>query len=63
MTVDISKVFKANVKAIRISLPESPSKSQLLNEELLGKSKTKSNKSNEAQTISIAKESRQIVNI
>ncbi len=41
MPADISKVFKASVKAIRISLEDSQNKTDLLNEELLGRSKQK----------------------
>ena len=38
MTVDISRVFKANVKAIRVSLNnnDSTNEAAILNEELLG---------------------------
>lgn len=48
MTVDISRVFKANVKAIRVSLNDSTDiKSDALNEQLLGrKINTKQEKKN-----------------
>jgi hypothetical protein len=62
MPVDITKIFKANVKAIRISLSDSDDKTELLNEELFGKSKKKIEKDKENQlTTTIAKESRFIV--
>ncbi len=62
MPVDITKIFKANVKAIRISLSDSDDKTELLNEELFGKSKKKIEKDKENQlTTTIAKESRLIV--
>jgi hypothetical protein len=35
MAVDISKVFKANVKAIRMNSPDCQDKTELLNQELL----------------------------
>lgn len=64
MPVDISKVFKANVKAIRISLTDADDKNELLNEELFGKSKRRIEKKkneSENQLGSIAKELRSIV--
>lgn len=62
MSVDISKIFKANVKALRISINEADDRTELLNEELFGKSKRKSEKAKaENQASSIAKESRQII--
>ena len=67
MPADISKIFKASVKAIRMSLADSQDKTDLLNEELLGKSKrkteqkAKSKNSTEKLTSSIAKELRSIV--
>ena len=64
MSVDISKVFKASVKAVRLGLPDSDDKNDLLNEELFGKSKSKllKKKTSPDLTSSIAKDSRQIVN-
>lgn len=41
MAIDISKVFNANVKAIRMSLNDGTSKADILNEELFGKKKKK----------------------
>lgn len=64
MPVDISKVFKANVKAIRISLTDADDKNELLNEELFGKSKRRIEKKkneSENQLGSIAKELRSII--
>lgn len=73
MTVDISKVFKANVKAIRVSLNESPDlKQNALNEELglLRKEKKESqNKKNGDADLTrsiaskVAREARTIVSV
>lgn len=65
MSVDISKIFKASVKAVRLNLPDTDDRNDLLNEELFGKSKSKLLKkttSPDVNTSSIAKESRLIVN-
>lgn len=68
MTVDISRVFKANVKAIRVSLNDSTDiKSDALNEQLLGrKINTKQEKKNadsEARKIAsqVVREAKHIV--
>jgi hypothetical protein len=67
MTVDISKVFKANVKAIRTSLNDSNEvRSDALNEQLLGKkiiaNKNKKSESEARKIVSqVAKEARNIV--
>ena len=72
MTVDISRVFKANVKAIRVSLNDSnETATAALNEELFGASSKKKTKSNisapftipETRKIAsqVAKEARNIV--
>jgi hypothetical protein len=69
MTVDISKVFKANVKAIRTSLNDSNEvRSDALNEQLLGKqiiANTNKNRKSESEARKIvsqvAKEARNIV--
>lgn len=41
MAIDISKVFRANVKAIRMHLSDGTDKSDILNEELLNTKKKK----------------------
>lgn len=64
MSLDITKIFKANVKAIRITLTDSDDRNELLNEELLGSSKRKAVKNKtsiDQQTSSIAKESRLVI--
>lgn len=76
MTVDISKVFKANVKAIRVSLNDSSettssSATAAINEELFGGSKKKTKLITSASTVpetrkiasQVAQEARNIVNI
>jgi hypothetical protein len=68
MPADISKVFKASVKAVRMSLEDSQEKNDLLNEELLGKKRkteqqTKSKNPAEKLTSAIAKELRSIVSV
>ncbi len=68
MPADISKVFKASVKAVRMSLEDSQEKNDLLNEALLGKKRkteqqTKSKNPAEKLTSSIAKELRAIVSV
>lgn len=62
MPVDITKVFKANIKAIRVSLADSDDRTEQLNEELFGKSKKKIEREKaNSLTASVAKESRLIV--
>lgn len=62
MPVDITKIFKANIKAIRISLSDSDDRTDQLNEELFGKSKKKLEREKaNSLTASVAKESRLIV--
>lgn len=56
MTVDISKVFKANVKAIRMSQGETTG--DALNEQLLGKTVTKKKKE---ETVDFGKTAKNIV--
>ncbi len=68
MPADISKVFKASVKAVRMSLEDTQEKNDLLNEELLGKKRkteqqTKSKNPAEKLTSAIAKELRSIVSV
>ena len=59
MAVDISKVFKSNIKAIRMNQSDgSEDKENILNEELL----KKNNKKNQNKTTtSIAKDAKNIV--
>jgi hypothetical protein len=55
MAIDISKVFKANVKAIRMNISDGNDKSDILNEQLL--KPTNKKKTND----SISKQARNIV--
>jgi hypothetical protein len=59
MAVDITKVFRANVKAIRMSSSDGTNTSQILEEELF-KNKAKKNQSS-SHTESFSKNARQIV--
>lgn len=66
MAIDISKVFKANVKAIRMHLSDGSDKSEILNEEIMNTSKKKKSPSTNAgagskNSHSFAKEASQIV--
>ena len=51
MTVDISKVFKANVKALRINSGDDRTKIDALNEELLNKKRLKKEKETEVKIV------------
>lgn len=59
MAIDISKVFKANVKAIRMHLSDGTDKSEILSEEIMSSKKKKTNTSKNSQ--SYVKEASQIV--
>ena len=59
MAIDISKVFKANVKAIRIHLSDGTDKSEILSEEIMSSKKKKTTTSKNSQ--SYVKEASQIV--
>jgi hypothetical protein len=56
MAIDISKVFKANVKAIRMNISDGADKSDILNEQLF-----KTSKKNTGESIS--KQAKNIVNL
>jgi hypothetical protein len=60
MAIDISKVFKANVKAIRMHLSDGTDKSDILNEEILNSNKKRSNVQSKKEP-SYLKEARNIV--
>lgn len=62
MAIDLSKIFKANVKAIRMNSADSvngPTKGEILNEQLL---KTGKNKSKKQSKDTFLKEAKNIVN-
>lgn len=60
MAIDISKVFKANVKAIRMQLSDGSDKSEILNEQILNSKKTKT-AANKSTENSFVKEAGQLV--
>lgn len=61
MAVDISKVFKSNIKAIRMNQSDgSEDKENILNEELLKKN-NKKNQNKTTTTTSISKDAKNIV--
>jgi hypothetical protein len=62
MAVDISKVFRANIKAIRMNQSDGSTADALNEELLLKKSKTKATK-NQQQSQSIAEEAKHIVSL
>lgn len=64
MAIDISKVFKANVKAIRMHLSDGTDKSEILNEEILSvKKKMSAAQTQSHNTNSAVKEAKQIVRL
>ena len=60
MAVEISKVFRANVKAIRMHLSDGSDKSDILNEEIFA-SKNKKNQNVSKTNHSFVKDAAQIV--
>lgn len=61
MAIDISKVFKANVKAIRMHLSDGTDKSEILSEEIMSSKKKKTATTSSKNSQSYVKEASQIV--